>query len=96
MKKYRCPCCGYYTFEEQIDNTFEICPVCFWEDDGVQLFRSDYSGGANTPSLCEARANFKEFGACERRLIKYVRDPKEDELSGIDWAINGDKIEFCE
>ena len=29
---YRCPCCGYKTLPER--GGFELCPVCFWEDDG--------------------------------------------------------------
>ena len=39
-KKYRCPCCGYYTFDEP--NSFEICDVCFWQDDGIQSDKPDY------------------------------------------------------
>ena len=31
MKKYKCPCCGYYTLEDE-EGHFDICPVCFWED----------------------------------------------------------------
>ncbi|MBQ6093927.1 MAG: hypothetical protein IJL09_00855, partial [Lachnospiraceae bacterium] len=30
-KKFRCPCCGFYTLEEV--GTYEVCPVCYWEDD---------------------------------------------------------------
>jgi Cysteine-rich CPCC len=29
---YRCPCCGFITLTER--SADEICPVCFWEDDG--------------------------------------------------------------
>ena len=29
---YHCPCCGFRTLEER--GMSEICPVCFWEDDG--------------------------------------------------------------
>ena len=27
-----CPCCGYLTLDER--GGYEICPVCYWEDDG--------------------------------------------------------------
>lgn len=27
-----CPCCGYRTIKERC--SYEICPVCYWEDDG--------------------------------------------------------------
>src|SRR5579885_3179586 len=30
--KYSCPCCGYKTLDER--GGYDICPVCFWEDDG--------------------------------------------------------------
>lgn len=29
--KYECLCCGYKTLETR--GKFDICPVCFWEDD---------------------------------------------------------------
>ena len=31
MKEYRCLCCGYRTIGKRGD--FEICPICFWEDE---------------------------------------------------------------
>ena len=33
-KRHKCKCCGYYTLigtEEDI--SWDICPVCFWEND---------------------------------------------------------------
>ena len=79
-EKYRCPCCGYKTLDLPPPNTFDICDVCFWEDDGVQFRRPDYRGGANDVSLNEARANFRKFGAKEERFIGKTRKPYEDEL----------------
>lgn len=83
-EKYKCPCCGYYTFDKKIRGTYEVCPVCYWEDDPIQLEDETYEGGANKVSLKQARRNFLIFGACEERLIKYVRPPREDELTGIE------------
>ncbi|MEH7657210.1 CPCC family cysteine-rich protein, partial [Bacillus velezensis] len=34
--KYTCPCCGYRTIEEEPPGTYEICNICYWEDDEVQ------------------------------------------------------------
>jgi hypothetical protein len=35
---YRCPCCGFITLAERA--AFEICDVCYWEDDGRQARRN--------------------------------------------------------
>lgn len=37
IELYTCPCCGYKTLEECPPGTFEICPICHWEDDNVQF-----------------------------------------------------------
>ncbi len=80
--RYQCKCCGYYTLTEKPVNpetspgTFEICPVCYWEDDSLQFLNPDYKGGANTVSLNEAKSNFKKFGACCENAIQYTRLPK--------------------
>lgn len=84
-KKYKCPCCGYYTFDEKPNGNYDICPVCFWEDDPIQLEEPEYEGGANRVSLIQARKNFHMFGACEEDMIIHVRRAKRDELQGIDW-----------
>lgn len=38
MKKDKviCLCCGYRTLDER--GAFDICPVCFWEDDVYIMF----------------------------------------------------------
>ncbi|MGM9508121.1 CPCC family cysteine-rich protein [Larkinella sp. GY13] len=79
--KYKCPCCGYLTLDVKADNTFQICPVCFWEDDGVQLNDPTYEGGANNISLDQARENFKKYGAIEEQFKEYVRPPYEEEMN---------------
>lgn len=77
---YKCPCCGHYTLEEEPGNTFDICPVCFWEDDLTQLNDLTNSSGANPVSLEQARRNYLEFGACEPNMLPYVRKPYLNEL----------------
>lgn len=32
-KKFQCLCCGCFTLDDR--NGFDICPVCYWEDDGL-------------------------------------------------------------
>jgi len=74
-EKRKCPCCGYRTLYDPNPGSYEICPVCFWEDDQVQSADPDYRGGANNPSLSEARKNFTAFGACDKTAIPHVRKP---------------------
>lgn len=38
----------------------DICEVCLWQNDYVQLDDPDFSGGANEMSLNEARKAYKE------------------------------------
>ncbi len=58
MRKHPCPVCGQYEFPEE--DSYDVCPVCDWEDDGVQEDDPDYRGGANPMSLNEARADWKK------------------------------------
>ena len=82
--RYRCPCCGFYTLPEPAGGKYNICPVCWWEDDPVQMDDEDYEGGANEVSLRQARKNFMDFGASDERFIDKVREATEEELEGID------------
>jgi hypothetical protein len=76
----RCPCCGCKTLTER--TAFEICEVCFWEDDGQDDGDADERrGGPNgSLSLREARANYLRFGACEESMVGNVRPPRPEEL----------------
>jgi uncharacterized Zn finger protein (UPF0148 family) len=78
MGTYVCDCCGHKTMNEKRSG-YEICPVCFWQDDGYIDDEGYYDTGANHVNLSEAQANYKEFGACEKRVVDYVREPHEDE-----------------
>ncbi len=79
-KGYPCPCCGFITRGEEAPGTFEICSICYWEDDYSQYYRPDSVGGANNVSLNQARKNFKEFGAISKEELKFIRQPLEDEI----------------
>ncbi len=78
---FPCACCGYLTCAQPTGiGSYDICEVCFWEDDGVQFDDPEFAGGANRPSLNKARENFRQFGACELRMVKHVRPPRPDEI----------------
>lgn len=53
--RYPCPCCGWLVFSEPT-GSYELCPVCGWEDDLSQLRFASAGGGANELSLIEAQA----------------------------------------
>ena len=76
---FACPCCGFATLGEVAD--FEICPICFWEDDGQDDPESEENrGGPNHVSLIEARRNYLKFGSAESKDLKHCRktEPKDE------------------
>ena len=81
-ERYQCPCCGYYTLDSR--GGYDICPVCFWEDDyereqyGQPV--KDRSLGPNGVQLRVARENYKMFGASEERVRSAVRPPLVNEM----------------
>ncbi|GGJ60389.1 CPCC family cysteine-rich protein [Streptomyces lacrimifluminis] len=77
-----CPCCGHQMFAEH--GAYEICSVCYWEDDLPQL-RWPWTCGANGPGLVEAQRNYQRFGAMEERFVKNVRPPAQDEPLDPGW-----------
>jgi hypothetical protein len=82
--RYPCPCCGHLVFREQ-PGCDDICPVCFWEDDLVQLRWPDLAGGANRPSLIKAQENYRLVGASEPRLLEHVRAADSSEPLDDHW-----------
>lgn len=78
--RYPCRCCGFYTLTDPTNGSYEICRVCFWEDDLVQNEDPSFEGGANNVSLSTARDNYVRFGVCEPQLSKHVRPPTLAEL----------------
>ena len=79
-KTYRCPCCRYKTLRGRA--AYEICDVCFWEDDGQDDHDAvEVRGGPNgSLSLAQARLNVAAFGASDKRFSSNVRLPLADEL----------------
>ncbi len=65
----KCNCCSFRTISPEEDGLGEICPVCFW---------MNFTEGSNRMSLDEARANFIQFGAIQKRFLKSI-DPDGQE-----------------
>jgi Cysteine-rich CPCC len=77
----RCLCCGHRTLH--VPDAFELCPVCWWQDDGQDESDADVvRGGANgVLSLTAARANFAQYGASDPRFVGRVRPALPSELA---------------
>ena len=82
--RYPCPCCGYLTYDAP-PGSYEICPICYWEDDISQLKDPRYAGGANIESLVEAQRNFAANGWCEARVAEHVRPPGKADRRDPSW-----------
>lgn len=78
--KYTCACCGFKTLEQELPGTYDICSICFWEDDEIQFLNPDDKEGANYVSLREAQRNFIKFGACDEESINFVRRPNQKDI----------------
>ncbi len=68
-----CACCQYRSLREP---SYEVCRVCFWEDDDTA--EVDLISVCNGLTLREARQNFERFGAVREDLVAHVlRDGRE-------------------
>ena len=67
MTMYPCPCCSGLVFDEP-PGSYSICPICFWEDDQLQLAFPLMAGGANKLSLLQSQEEFLRIGASDPRL----------------------------
>jgi Cysteine-rich CPCC len=55
---YPCPVCGYIVFAEP-PGSYDVCPICNWEDDALQLeFATTLSGGANPLTLLDSQRQY--------------------------------------
>ena len=63
---YKCKCCGMGDIEQE----FDICKICGWEDDRVQNNESNFVGGANEMSLNQ----YKKFWYdCKSEILKNLK-----------------------
>ena len=81
--RYLCPCCFYPTLNER--NSYHICGLCFWEDDGQDDIDADeVLGGPNTDySLTEARNNFIKYLTMYRPSDTIAFSRNETKISEI-------------
>jgi hypothetical protein len=95
-----CPGCGFRTIGEDFYGTYEICPICGWEDDAVQLANPCSRGGANKESLAEYQNGSAAWP--KEQIEKYEQDTEWRPLTEVEiayftsvakrehWAFQGD------
>lgn len=69
QENFQCKCCGNNSLSELPNGTFEICEICFWEDDIAQSEDLNFEGGANSVSLNKAKENYQNFGISNPNLL---------------------------
>jgi hypothetical protein len=72
-----CPCCGRRTLDRRGD--FDICLVCWWEDDGSDNVEVNMPSGPNHVTLLEGRLNVLRFGIYDPRrqdLVAFQHPPE--------------------
>lgn len=88
----QCYVCSCATVDEH--GSFDICPVCFWEDDGFAELDTPNDGPNGELSISQARDNFQKFGVARIQDLEYVRPLMEEELvRGLPPA---DEIAHCQ
>jgi hypothetical protein len=94
-QRFTCPCCGYLALVDW-PGSYDICKICFWEDDLIQLLDPWCAGGANVPSLVDAQNNFETCGAMEPRFVGNVRRPLASDVRDPHWRkVNEADREFA-
>ena len=93
---FPCPSCGFLMFSEGV-GSYEICGICGWEDDDVQLKYPGMRGGANGGSLKEYQdkilkkipLNIKEYDGNKRdskwRPLRDAEVINSDKGTGINY-----------
>lgn len=75
-EEFPCPACGFLTFNEP-PGSYDICKICGWEDDPVQLAHPRMQGGANRESLYEAQTKVvSKYPLTIQELDGVKRDPQ--------------------
>jgi len=92
MAECPCPACGFLTTGEQWFGSHNICEICGWVDDHVQLANPASRGGANHKSLIEVQQSvLRQISPSAANLKGFARDgkwrplrPSEVECASLD------------
>ncbi|MDT3395094.1 CPCC family cysteine-rich protein [Streptomyces sp. B1866] len=72
MGSYPCHCCGRLVHDAP-PGSYQICPVCGWEDDLIQLRWPQCESGANRLSLIEAQRLYRRRETADHDLALTAR-----------------------
>lgn len=87
---FPCASCGFLVFDEPV-GSYDICPICDWEDDHVQLRYPRMGGGANRKSLLESQIEILESIPAEiREHDGHIRHPNWRPLRYVDCVVESD------
>jgi Cysteine-rich CPCC len=78
LVRHPCECCGHLTlvtFVHAPPGTYEICPVCSWEDDYLKA-----AGGANGDSIETVRSDFEAWRNAGMPNDPTRRPPRPEEI----------------
>jgi hypothetical protein len=93
-----CPCCGRLTLRER--GAYDICRVCWWEDDGQDNSEADaVRGGPNSDlSLTQARVNVLVWGIFDPRRtdLRAGQDPAEAHEVRRSFVLDADRSTIAE
>lgn len=85
--RHPCPCCGLPTLPAR--GAFEVCRVCWWEDDGQDdADADDPNNGPNGElSLTAARVHFRAYGSmyAPGKGIHAVEMPSAERRAMLAW-----------
>ena len=80
-----CPGCDFFSIDEPQYGTFNICNICGWEDNCVQLANPTCQGGANEKSLIEHQIKpIKKCPLTINQINGIYRDKKWRPLNAIE------------
>lgn len=82
--RYPCACCGFTTMRNRPGSN-DICKVCGWEDDEVQLRWPTQPGSNGLLSLIDAQRNFAVHGRAHLQRDVHLRPPTADEARPPEW-----------
>ena len=81
--RYTCPCCGFRTLTGP--GNYDLCPVCFWEDDGMHDNDAASVEGPNGITLAEGQRLYQRYGSSALHCLSKARPPATEEPRDPDW-----------